>query len=315
MRHVLRLTLLMLGLALAACGTAPEASNTAEPVPGVPPEPELVDGMVAVPEGSFLRGSTDEDIDAYVSLCEQAQAACVRDNFLDEQPQRDITLSTFLIDRYEVSNRDFAAFVAASGYQTFAEQQGESTIWNDAVRESQVIPGASWRTPDGPDSNIDNRLDHPVVHVTWADAAAYCASQGKRLPTEAEWEKAARGDADGRRFPWGNEWQTTFVNGVLPDERAVGTVAVTEFSEGDSPYGARQMLGNVFEWVADAYDESYFATSPDVDPALLDDGSGLRVARGGGWATRAGFFHIGWRRVLGPDTSNNTTGFRCARDG
>lgn len=321
MRQLWFCLILIVGLALTACGAAPlrepsGAAPAAAEAPLAPASaPELVDGMVLVPAGPFVRGSSDADIDAFVSLCDQAQAGCVRDNFLDEQPQREITLDAFLIDRYEVSNAEFAAFVEAAGYVTEAEQRGESTVWDDAVRQSQVVAGAAWRTPEGPGSGVTERGSHPVVHVTWGDAAAYCAAQGKRLPTEAEWEKAARGSADGRRFPWGDEWQPTFVNGVLADERAEGTAAVDAFPEGDSPYGARQMLGNVFEWVADAYDGNYYAAGPAENPALLDDGSGLRVARGGGWATRAGFFHIGWRRVLEPGTSNNSSGFRCARDG
>lgn len=323
MRPTRRRTWLWLLLAslLAACnmpGRSNETSQATMPDPAQSTAAEVSDSdeMVLIPGGPFIRGSSDDDLQAFVALCEQAQSSCVLDNFLDEQPQSEVVLSTFLIDRYEVSNRAFADFVEATGYQTEAEERGQSNVWDDSIRQVLSIEGASWRTPEGPGSSIEARLEHPVIHVTWADASAYCAAQGKRLPTEAEWEKAARGAADARRFPWGNDWQPTYVNGVLANEQAVGTMPITAFPEGDSPYGARQMLGNVFEWVADAYDGNFYASGPTNDPVLLtDDNDALRVARGGGWATRAGFFHIGWRRVMEPSTSNNTTGFRCARDG
>ncbi|NCC34616.1 MAG: hypothetical protein EOM24_21755 [Chloroflexia bacterium] len=314
------LWLLLAGL-LASCsapGNSNDGSQSATPDPprSAAAEADTTDAMVLIPAGPFIRGSSDDDLQAFVTLCEQAQSGCVIDNFLDEQPQSEVILSAFFIDRYEVSNRDFARFVEATGYQTQAEERGQSNVWDDSIRQVLQMEGASWRAPEGPESRIEARLEHPVIHVTWADANAYCAAQGKRLPTEAEWEKAARGAADARRFPWGNDWQPTYVNGVLANEQAPGTMPVTAFPEGDSPYGARQMLGNVFEWVADAYDGNFYASGPTNDPVLLsDDPDALRVARGGGWATRAGFFHIGWRRVMEASTSNNTTGFRCARDG
>lgn len=275
----------------------------------------FADGMVEVPAGPFQRGSTDDDIASFVQLCDQNDSGCITDNFLDEQPVREITLSTFWIDQFEVSNREFQMFVAATNYRTFAEREGSSDVWNDAVdvRQSIDTPGAAWHTPEGAGSDIANRMDHPVVHVAWEDAQAYWAFHGKRLPTEAEWEKAARGP-DGSRFPWGNTWEPGRVNGVLPSEIAGTTVATTSFPQGASHYGAHHMLGNVFEWIADWYDPYYYETSPTTDPVQTDDSGQLRVIRGGGWATRAGFMHTGWRRVVAPDTTGNIIGFRCVRD-
>jgi formylglycine-generating enzyme required for sulfatase activity len=272
------------------------------------------DGMVEVPAGPFLRGSNDADLAYFVTLCDQNASGCVRDNFLDEQPQRSIQISSFWIDQHEVSNREFQAFVAANeNYVTMAERNGSSAVWNDEERRMDDITGADWQHPEGPDSTIQNRLEHPVVHVSWEDAHAYCAWRGGRLPTEAEWEKAARGP-DGWRFPWGNTWEPERVNGVLPTEHARGTVAVQGFEAGASPYGAHHMLGNVFEWVADWYDPYYYEQSPASNPQQTDDTSQQRVIRGGGWATRAGFLHVGWRRIVHAETTNNTTGFRCVRE-
>jgi formylglycine-generating enzyme required for sulfatase activity len=303
------LLLIVIGGA-AACGGAESAQS-----PAAVPTPlgRVEDGMVEVPAGPFLRGSTDEDIAYFVELCDQHDSGCIADNFLDEQPAREVTLSAFWIDQFEVSNRQFQAFVEETEYRTVAEERGSSTVWDDAERSLIDMPGATWQHPEGPDSDIAERMDHPVVHVAWEDAQAYCTFLGKRLPTEAEWEKAARGP-DGWRFPWGNTWEPENVNSVLPTEVAEGTEPTTSFPQGRSPYHAQHMLGNVFEWTADWYDPYYYETAPETDPIQTDDESQLRVTRGGGWATRAGFLHAGWRRIVAPDMTNNTTGFRCVRD-
>jgi formylglycine-generating enzyme required for sulfatase activity len=307
------LIIIMLTGGVAACSSAPEPSRSSN----IPPTPlgRVQDGMVEVPAGPFVRGSTDEDIAYFVQLCDQNDSGCIADNFLDEQPVRNVMLSTFWIDQFEVSNREFQAFVQATNYRTVAEEHGSSKVWNDEEEVRQLIdtPGATWHHPEGPGTDINERMDHPVVHVGWEDAQAYCAFLGKRLPTEAEWEKAARGP-DGWRFPWGNTWQPDRVNSVLPTEIADRSEATTSYPQGRSPYGAHHMLGNVFEWVADWYDPYYYETAPETDPAQMDDSSELRIIRGGGWATRAGFMHTGWRRIVDPNTTSNTTGFRCARD-
>mgnify|MGYP005855581951 CR=1 FL=1 len=298
-------------------GGAACARPTQVPAGSTAPTPlgRIANGMVEVPAGPFVRGSTDEDIAYFVQLCDQNDAGCIADNFLDEQPVREITLATFWIDQFEVANREFQEFVELTDYRTLAERRGSSAVWNDAleVRQSIDTLGATWRAPSGAGSDIRMQLDHPVVHVGWEDAQAYCIFRGKRLPTEAEWEKAARGPA-GWRFPWGNTWEPGRVKGVLPDEVADTAVATTSYPQGASPYGAHHMLGNVFEWVDDWYDPYYYATSPATDPVQRDAASQLRVIRGGGWATRAGYLHTGWRRIVAPDPTGNTLGFRCARD-
>lgn len=311
--HMSVVVWLLIGGATAGCTPG---SRTATEHGVVVPTPlgRIADGMVEVTEGAFLRGSTDDDLDYFVMLCDQADSGCIRDNFLDEQPQQRVTLSAYWIDQFEVSNEQFAAFVEATGYTTVAERNGASMVWDDNQRQINEVQDANWRHPEGPGSDITGLLDHPVVHVSWEDAGQYCAWAGKRLPTEAEWEKAARG-LDGRRFPWGNDWEPERVHSVLPTEQAEGTVPVTSYEAGASPYGAHQMLGNVFEWVADWYDPYFYETGPLTDPLQSDVSSQLRVTRGGGWATRTGFLHVGWRRVVDPATTNTTTGFRCARDG
>jgi formylglycine-generating enzyme required for sulfatase activity len=137
--------------------------------------------MVTIPGGAFLMGS------------DQGEPA--------ERPVHRVTLSPSTIDRFETTNAEFAAFIAATRYQTDAERSGVGWHWDGAWRE---VCGADWRHPYSPGSSIENRGQHPVVQVSWNDAARYCAWRGKRLPTEAEWERAARGDG-GRTYPWGNE--------------------------------------------------------------------------------------------------------------
>jgi formylglycine-generating enzyme required for sulfatase activity len=241
--------------------------------------------MVYIPAGPFVRGSNDQQIGAWTSAC---GAACRAGQFLDEAPQRMITLRGYFIDRTEVTVAQFKQFVEATGYQTTAEQKGDPVQY-------------TWRAFDSPD-----RQNHPVRWMTWHDANAYCQWAGKRLPTEAEWEKAARGE-DGRTWPWGNDWDDSRV----PHG---DTVPVDSYENGASPYGALGMAGNVWEWVADWYDASYYSYSPDSDPPGPAE-SPDKVLRGGGfnnanWALRAAHRHFGGATGYATDH-----GFRCAADG
>ena len=241
--------------------------------------------MVFVPAGPFVRGSNEGQIAAWTAAC---GGGCRNDEFLDEAPQRTINLSSFFIDRTEVTVEQFKEFVAATGYQTTAERKGDPIQY-------------TWRQFDAPD-----RQDHPVRWMSWDDASAYCQWAGKRLPTEAEWEKAARG-ADGRSWPWGNEWD----DGRVPHNNAS---AVASYPNGASPYGALGMAGNVWEWVADWYSANYYGAAPDSDPAGPAQTSD-KVLRGGGfnnanWAMRTSHRHLG-----GPQGYSSDHGFRCAADG
>jgi formylglycine-generating enzyme required for sulfatase activity len=194
----------------------------------------------------------------------------------DEQPRHLVTLAEYWIDRYPVSNERFAAFVEASGYRA----QG---VWRDESGEG--------------------KQRHPVVRVTWDDACAYGEWCGQRLPSEAQWEKAARG-SDGRIFPWGNVW-----DGNRCNVSGRGTTAVGSYPQGVSPYGCHDMAGNVGEWVADWYDAGYYAGSPAADPRGPTQGS-RRVVRGGSWSHDRHFARCAYRHGFAPVTRYFNLGFR-----
>lgn len=230
-----------------------------------PPVPSVTDIMIEIPAGLFIMGSDEGDP--------------------EDSPAHGVDLPAFEIDRFEVTNADYAVFEAETGYVTFAEKQGFST----------------WRDMWG--AGKDN---HPVVMVTWHDAQAYCQWLGKRLPTEAEWEKAVRG-TDARIFPWGNEWDPDKAN--VKERGLRGTAAVGSFGAGASPYGVDDMVGNVWEWTADWY-LPYPGNATD-DPYY---GEKFRVTRGGGWfdvEPQATTFSR--NAADSGKTANDDLGFRCAR--
>lgn len=279
-------------------------------------------GMCDIPEGNFLRGSKPEDIRYFIKLCGQADIKCATDDFEDELPQREVYLSRFRIDQYETTNQEFKRFVDATGYKTTAEEKGDSDIWNDTKRMFVRTAGADWSHPGGPGTSMIDRLNYPVVHVSWKDAKIYCESVHKRLPTEAEWEKAARG-SQGWLFPWGNTWKQTdetrsnYVHAdVAPPLAPVGS-----YPSGASPYGVQDMLGNVSEWVADEYDDSYYGRNESLinpqGPTI--SANKAHVRRGGGRSTRGGFLHTTWRITQSTfsdpnETRNDVLGFRCAQN-
>jgi formylglycine-generating enzyme required for sulfatase activity len=201
----------------------------------------------------------------------------------DEKPAHTVTLEAFEIDKFEVANADFAKFVEETGYQTEVEKTGE----------------VGWRR------YTEGRDNHPVVKVTWNDANAYCEWAGKRLPTEAEWEKAAKGE-EGFIYPWGNEWDPAKTNAK---ERGIrDTVSVGSFPEGASPYGVFDMAGNVWEWTADWY-QAY----PDSVYQSEYFGEKFKVTRGGGWFQAADLVTTSNRSATDPSAANDDLGFRCAR--
>jgi len=202
----------------------------------------------------------------------------------NESPEQTVDLPAYQIDRFEVTNDDFTLFVNATGYQTEAEQ-------NDAKK--------SWR------SYTEGNGNHPVVKVSWSDAQAYCEWLGKRLPTEQEWEKAARGE-EGNLFPWGDEFDPTKAN--IKDSGIRGTVAVGSFPAGASPYGVEDMAGNVWEWTASTYQA--YPGSDYQDNFYSDD---LYVTRGGGWFDEEAQIRATNRSAAAPESANDDLGFRCVR--
>jgi formylglycine-generating enzyme len=277
----------------------------------------------------------------------------------DALPRHRVTLSGFWLDPFEVTNDEFARFVAETRHVTVAETPPRAEDYPTVPREALVAGsvcfrqpgaevalgrymewwhferGASWRHPDGPGSSLAGRGRHPVVHVAWSDAAAYCRWAGKRLPTEAEWEYAARGGVRQRaraRFPWGDEptqggrwmanvWQGRFPTQDSGDDGFRGTAPVGSFPA--SPLGLHDMAGNVWEWVADWYRPDYYAGSPDRDPSgpaqgFDPDEPGIpkRVQRGGSFLcseTHCLRYTAGARGKGAPDTGASHLGFRCAR--
>ncbi|MBN1994254.1 MAG: formylglycine-generating enzyme family protein [Anaerolineae bacterium] len=238
---------------------AKETEETASEAPAVP------DNMVEIPAGPFIMGSDEGDP--------------------EDAPAHEVDVPAFAIDKFEVTNLDFSAFADATGYVTYAEQQGIG----------------SWREEWG--IGKDN---HPVVMVTWDDATAYCEWLDKRLPTETEWEKAARGE-DGRVFTWGNEWDPTKAN--VKERGLRGTAAVGSFGESASPYGVEDMIGNVWEWTADWY-QPYPGNTTD-DPYY---GERFKVTRGGGWFDEEPQATTFNRNAGDPTkTASDELGFRCTR--
>lgn len=250
-----------------------------------------------------------------------------------EGPVHDVQLSAFRVDRYAVSNARFAEFVESTRYRTDAERYGWSFVFSgllpDDFPETRAVAatpwwrqvwGADWRHPEGTKSELDQRLDHPVVHVSWNDAQAYCAWSGTRLPTEAEWEYAARGGAT-TSFPWGddlepsgehrmNVFQGRFPSGDTGADGFVGTAPVDTYPP--NGFGLYNVTGNVWEWSSDRYDRAYYARSPRNNPSGTDVGAG-RVIRGGSYICHLSYcrrYRVAARQSSEPESSTGNLGFR-----
>jgi len=273
--------------------------------------------MVLVPAGEFVMGSAPDDIASLLRRNPKANGAILK----DEIPQHRVYLDAFYIDKYEVTNTRFRQFVQATGYRTQAEREGGGKIRTGAKTWAQV-PDATWRAPRGQGSSIAGLEAHPVVQVSWHDAKAYCTWAGKRLPTEAEWEKAARGP-EGRLYPWGNELDGTTVNfcdrncpfawkDASVNDGYRSTAPVGSYEAGKSPYGAYDMAGNVWEWVADWYDAKYYQRSPARNPQGPTSGTQM-VLRGGSWLYTAPDLRTTERAGVPPDRRNENIGLRCVQ--
>jgi formylglycine-generating enzyme required for sulfatase activity len=209
------------------------------------------------------------------------------DGGFDEQPQRTIFLDAFFIDRYEVTNHQYQQFVVATGHR-------KPGLPSRYAKSGSKVRG----------------VNQPVVFVSWEDAAAYCRWRGKRLPTEAEWEKAMRG-VDGRLWPWGNREQPNGANWARVQDGHEVSARVGTFATDRSPYGVMDGAGNVIEWVDDWYHETYYKDSSERNPVSPEHGT-YRVLRGGGYTTTGLDIRITSRSKMMPDFRDETIGFRCA---
>jgi formylglycine-generating enzyme required for sulfatase activity len=307
---------------------APAApASPAGPGPGSKPF-EVRDGMVWMPPGEYLMGSDEDEP--------------------HEGPAHKVRVRGFWIDRTEVTNAEFARFVAATGYVTEAERIGWSPVFDPRELRRvgspvppgphhrwEVVTGADWRHPEGPGSSLEGRRDHPVVQVSWNDAVAYAKWAGKRLPTEAEWEYAARsGGRPIKEHPYGcgaslrapdgkwlaNVWQGRFPRLDAAEDGFSGTAPAGSFPA--SPAGLFDMAGNVWEWCSDWYDPGHYRDSPADDPRgppgpPKDAPEAERSQRGGSWLCGEGNcrnYRVVGRGHTTPDTCHNHLGFRCVRD-
>jgi formylglycine-generating enzyme required for sulfatase activity len=278
--------------------------------------------LVALDGGAFQMGTADSD-------------GFPADG---EGPVRSVTVSPFRIGRYAVTNRQFGAFVEATGYVTEAERFGWSFVFHLLVPKAGVtvrgssgaapwwlgVDGASWRAPEGPGSSVEKRLDHPAIHLSWNDAMAFCAWSGTRLPTEAEWEYAARGGLDQKRFPWGDDlltggkhrcniWQGAFPERNSKADGHLGTAPVDAYQP--NGFGLYNVAGNVWEWCADWWGVDH-PVDGGVDPRGPDGGSG-KVTRGGSYLCHKSYcnrYRVAARTANTPDSSTGNMGFRVAAD-
>jgi len=275
--------------------------------------------MVYVPAGEFEMGNVGIQWVWSGSLVSSDLDLQV---FIDESPQHLVYLDAFWIDQTEVTVEKFRTFVEATGYETIAESDGWAAPWTDGPMEKEWphVPGTDWQHPHGPESRAED--DHPVVQVSWDDAAAFCDWAGGGLPTEAQWEKAARG-TDGRLWPWGDTYdgsRGSFCDAQCPvkrwnqdsyDDGYALTAPVGSFPSGASPYGALDMAGNVWEWVVDWYGEDYYAYSPDENPTGPSFAT-ERTQRGGAWYDYESWVRTTVRHATPPWNRADDLGFRCA---
>jgi len=286
--------------------------------------------MVQIRGGSFVMGGADTD-------------AWETDG---EGPVREVELDAFRIDPMAVTNARFARFVEATGYRTDAEKSGWSFVFHLHVprryRQSLAperalanaewwlaVPGACWNRPEGERSDLRQRPDHPVVHVSWNDAQAYCQWAGRRLPTEAQWECAARGGLEQKRFAWGDKLRPggrhmcNIFQGRFPDidtgeDGYRGTCPADAFEP--NGLGLYNCVGNVWEWCSDWFSpDHHLAASPQTrrNPAGPAEGEG-RVQKGGSFLCHDSYcnrYRLAARTSNTPDSSTSNAGFRCAADG
>lgn len=279
--------------------------------------------MVELPGGTFLMGTDYPEA------------------FPDdgEGPVRAVKLSPFRIDRFPVTNALFERFTTETGYQTEAERFGWSFVFWAHIPSSRFkelvedtvaaapwwckVGGASWRAPEGPGSTFAGREQHPVVHISWNDTQAYCKWSGQRLPTEAEWEYAARGGLEQKLYPWGDQlrpkgehmcniWQGEFPHRDTAEDGYAGTCPVDVFPA--NGYGLYSFAGNTWDWCADWFDVAFHASADRTNPQGPPTGTS-RVMKGGSFLCHKSYcnrYRVAARTSNTPDSSTSHIGFRCA---
>jgi formylglycine-generating enzyme len=283
--------------------------------------------MVRVPGGRFLMG-------------DDSPLIWVQDG---EGPVREVEVNPFMVDPATVTNREFAGFVEATGYVTEAERFGCSFVFHlhvpkkrrERLREKRAVvgltwwlsvPGAEWRHPEGDKSGIAGRQEHPVVHISWNDAQAYCQWAGKRLLTEAEWEIAARGGLVGKPFPWGDVfrgnggWQANIFQGKFPENDTgadgfKGTCPARHFEP--NGFGLYNCVGNVWEWCRDWFSPDHHVNQPTPSNPEGPPTGERRMQKGGSFLCHDSYcnrYRISARIGNTPDSSAGNIGFRCAAD-
>ena len=285
---------------LAGC----DQTNAAPPTTAPAAQQKAADDdMVAIPGGTFVMGTND--------------------GFPYEGPAHEVTVKPFKMDKHEVTVAQFAKFVAATGYKTEGETFGWSGVFDPAQKSWAKSDGADWRHPDGPNSKPKD--DEPVCQVSYADAQAYAKLAGKRLPTEAEWEFAARGGLANKTYAWGDElrpggkpvanwWQGVFPQRDTGEDGYANRAPVGRFAA--NGYGLVDMSGNVWEWCADWYAPDYYKKSPKDNPTGPPTGE-ERVLRGGSWMCSENYcnnYRVAGRSKTAPDSALNNLGFRCVKD-
>lgn len=257
-----------------------------------------------------------------------------------EGPVREVTVDSFYVDQTVVTNKEFSKFVKATNYKTEAEQFGWSFVFHKFLPPKLTnkdlpspkdtswwkgVEGAYWKNPEGPSNSISNRMNHPVVHVSWNDAIAYCKWAGKRLPTEAEWEFAARGGLKQKKYPWGNEltpggehrcniWQGDFPDHNTEDDGFAGTAPVTSYEP--NGFGLYNVAGNVWEWCQDWFSANYPLLRIKDNPQGPGTGD-VKVIRGGSYLCHHSYcnrYRVAARTANTPDSSTGNMGFRCVKD-
>ena len=280
------------------------------------------DDMVRLDGGAFLMG---HDVD---------------EGYPDdgEGPMHTRVMRPFWIEATTVTNEMFARFVEASGHETEAERYGWSFVFAGFLPDDfpptrgvaqtpwwRQVEGSDWRHPEGPQSDISDRSDHPVVHVSWNDAVAYCRWAGRLLPTEAQWEYAARGGLEQKRYPWGddrepggehlmNVWQGVFPTDNTLEDGFAGTAPADAFPA--NGFGLHNMTGNVWEWCLDWFDSNAYRASGGSHPDGPSEGT-HRVMRGGSYLCHESYcyrYRVAARSANTPDSSAGNIGFRCVAD-